>query len=299
MQSRKPCAPPADGALMRSLYGGALSPLLTLVSRKGVSDLGGAALSTRASAALIGRFVRKNGIDMSQYPARDYASFNDFFTRGLKPGLRPLPEDESALMAPCDSRLTAYDVAPDLTFRIKGGTYSVASLLKNQELAARFAGGLCLVFRLCVDDYHRYVYFDDCVKGENVRLAGRYYTVQPVALRSHDYFKENAREYTVLDTAHFGRCVQAEIGATFVGRIVNCHGAGVFRRGEEKGMFEFGGSTVVLLLPPGAAELDDDIRQNSRLGCETRVLLGEKIGRALMNHFLIGSLSEGAVGEAD
>ncbi|MBE6994488.1 MAG: phosphatidylserine decarboxylase [Ruminococcaceae bacterium] len=278
---REPCAPPEDGAVMRALYGGALRPLLPIISHKAVSDLGGRLLSARASEKLVPGFVKRNGIDMSQYPERAYASFNDFFTREIKPGLRPLPESETALMAPCDSRLSAYEIDDRLTFRIKSGSYSVSSLLKNRPLAEMFRGGWCLVFRLCVDDYHRYAYFDSGVQGETVRICGRYYTVQPVALRSRDYYKENTREYTILDTDHFGRCVHAEIGATFVGRIRNRHGAGHrFTRGEEKGLFEFGGSTVVLLLPRGVADVDPDVLENTSRGFETRVLLGETIGKS-------------------
>lgn len=274
------CPPAEEGKALSGLYRGALRPLLPLLSSKAVSAAGGAALSTRASAALVPGFIRRTGIDMSDFESREWRSFNDFFTRGLRPGARPVDPDPLALVSPCDSRLLALDITPDLTFRIKGGDYSVSSLLRNRRLAEDFAGGRCLIFRLCVDDYHRYCYFDDGSKGGNIPLPGRYYTVRPVALEHHDFFKENSREYTVMATRHFGKAVQVEIGATFVGRIENHHGVCSFRRGEEKGMFLFGGSTIVLLLGKNAADIDPRIIENTSRGLETRVLLGRRIGHA-------------------
>ena len=274
------CPPAEEGKALSGLYRGALRPLLPLLSSKAVSAAGGAALSTRASAALVPGFIRRAGIDMSDFESREWRSFNDFFTRGLRPGARPVDPDPLALVSPCDSRLLALDITPDLTFRIKGGDYSVSSLLRNRRLAEDFAGGRCLIFRLCVDDYHRYCYFDDGCKGGNIPLPGRYYTVRPVALEHHDFFKENSREYTVMATRHFGKAVQVEVGATFVGRIENHHGVCSFRRGEEKGMFLFGGSTIVLLLGKNAADIDPRIIENTSRGLETRVLMGRKIGHA-------------------
>lgn len=274
------CPPAEEGKALSGLYRGALRPLLPLLSSKAVSAAGGAALSTRASAALVPGFIRRTGIDMSDFESREWRSFNDFFTRGLRPGARPVDTDPLALVSPCDSRLLALDITPDLTFQIKGGDYSVSSLLRNRRLAEDFAGGRCLIFRLCVDDYHRYCYFDDGSKGGNIPLPGRYYTVQPVALEHHDFFKENSREYTVMATRHFGKAVQVEVGATFVGRIENHHGVCSFRRGEEKGMFLFGGSTIVLLLGKNAADIDPRIIENTSRGLETRVLMGRRIGHA-------------------
>ena len=274
------CPPAEEGKALSGLYRGALRPLLPLLSSKAASAAGGAAMSTRASAALVPGFIRRAGIDMSDFESREWRSFNDFFTRGLRPGARPVDPDPLALVSPCDSRLLALDITPDLTFRIKGGDYSVSSLLRNRRLAEDFAGGRCLIFRLCVDDYHRYCYFDDGSKGGNIPLPGRYYTVRPVALEHHDFFKENSREYTVMATRHFGKAVQVEVGATFVGRIENHHGVCSFRRGEEKGMFLFGGSTIVLLLGKNAADIDPRIIENTSRGLETRVLLGRRIGHA-------------------
>ena len=93
-------------------------------------------------------------------------------------------------------------------FQIKGSRYSLPDLLGGQENATRYANGLCLVFRLCVDDYHRYCYIDWGVKGENHFLPGILHTVRPIALASCPVFIQNSREYTVLETEHFGAVTQ-------------------------------------------------------------------------------------------
>lgn len=269
---------------------------LRVLSAPWVSRLGGAFLSTGVSRALVPGFIRKNGIDMGDYPQRRYASFNDFFTRELRPGARPVDPEPDALIAPCDSRASVYTITDGCRMTVKGQRYTVPELLGFEGegevhgpddplaellgLADRLRGGTALVFRLCVDDYHRYIYLDDGEKGDNVFIPGVLHTVRPVALARVPVFVRNSREYTVLDTARFGRCIQVEVGAMLVGRIRNHHGAHAFRRGEEKGMFLFGGSTVVLLLEPGRALLRPDLEALRDADGEVRVRLGEGIGKA-------------------
>ncbi len=105
--------------------------------------------------------------------------------------------------------------------------------------------------------------------------------MQPVALERRRVFAENSREYTVLHTAHFGDVTQVEVGAMMVGRIVNNHGAHRFSRGEEKGRFEFGGSTIVLLVEKDKVVFDEELYTNTENGFETAVKCGERIGTAI------------------
>jgi phosphatidylserine decarboxylase len=85
-----------------------------------------------------------------------------------------------------------------------------------------------------------------------------------------------------MDTKHFGRLAQIEVGAMLVGRVENYKGAGVsFRRGEEKGRFLYGGSTVVLLLQKDRVKLDAELFENTENGLETPVKLGEVLGQSL------------------
>jgi phosphatidylserine decarboxylase len=154
-------------------------------------------------------------------------------------------------------------------------------LINNEELAAEYIGGICLIFRLTVDDYHRYCYFDNGTKGNNTFIKGVLHTVNPIALGKYNIYKRNSREYTVLETENFGKAVQDEVGALLVGRIKNLHQTHTFKRGEEKGMFEFGGSTVVLLLKNNTAVIDDDIINNTKANIETVVRMGEVIGHKI------------------
>lgn len=252
--------------------------LKPLVSR-GVSRLAGKLLDTGASRCLIDSFVRRAGIDTADYDLTDIHSFNDFFCRPLKPGRRSMDMDPDALIAPCDGLLTAVPIRNDTVLHVKQSRWSMSRMLGDAALSAEFEGGVCLVFRLCVDNYHRYIYFDSGEKGKNVFLPGALHTVRPVALEAVPVFAENCREYTVIDADSFGRSVQAEIGAMLVGRIVNNEpGPARFRRGEEKGRFEYGGSTILLLLRRDAARLREDILSASADGIETPVRLGERIG---------------------
>ena len=262
------------------LYGTAAGRLLLkpLVSR-GVSRLSGALLDTSASRLLIPGFVRRTGIDPEEYDLSAVRSFNDFFCRPLKPGRRTVDADPAALIAPCDGRLTAVPIEHGTVLAVKQSRWSVERLLADPALASEFTGGMCLIFRLCVENFHRYCYFDSGTKGPNVFLPGRLHTVRPVALEEIPVFTENCREYTRIDSESFGPAVQAEIGAMLVGRIVNEEpGPGPVRRGQEKGRFEYGGSTVLLLLRKDAAVLREDILAASAEGRETPVRLGERIG---------------------
>lgn len=252
--------------------------LLHFLTRPICSKAVGSFMDTRASKVMISAFIKNNKIDMSQYIPAEYGSFNEFFTRPVRPEKRPVDMADAALIAPCDSRLSVYSITPHKTLSIKGQRYSLSRLLGSRALAEEFTGGYSLVFRLSTDDYHRYCYFDHCRKGRNTFIPGVLHTVRPGALERSKVFTENAREYTVLQTRNFGKAVQVEVGAMMVGRIKNHHGIGEYARGVEKGMFEFGGSTVILLLKPDKAFFRDDIAAAVDANTEIKVRIGEKIG---------------------
>ena len=109
-------------------------------------------------------------------------------------------------------------------------------------------GGYCVIFRLTVEDYHRYCYIDNAIKGKNYRIHGKFYTVHPAVLGKEDIYKENTREYCILKTKNFGKVIQMEVGALLVGKIRNYHREAIVQKGQEKGRFEYGGSTVVLFI---------------------------------------------------
>ena len=189
-----------------------------------------------------------------------------------------------SFISPCDSKLSIYKIDDSSIYKIKDNYYKIDDLVDNQLDLSSFKDGYCLVFRLGVDDYHRYGYIDDGIKSENVFVKGEYHTVQPICLEHYNFFCRNAREYTVLSTNNFGKVLHVEIGALFVGRIKNKDGVGMIRRGKEKGMFEFGGSTIVLLVNKEFVEFDQDILDNTKNGYETRVIYGQKIGERVKHY---------------
>ena len=252
--------------------------VLRLLTCRGISKLCGAYLDSPLSRGMIGRFAKKNSIDLSQYEEIEYRNFNQFFARKIKPGLRELDPDRQAFTSPCDGLLSAYRISNGLVLPIKQSEYSISSLLGGDAIAERYRDGICLVFRLCVDHYHRYGYIDDGVKGENIFIPGRLHTVRPIALEAHPVFVENCREYTVMETEHFGTLTQIEVGALLVGKIKNNHSAGAFARGDEKGCFLYGGSTIVVLAERDAVTLDERFFEETANERETPIKLGERLG---------------------
>lgn len=247
-----------------------------------ISKAAGVFLSSRFSRVLIPSFVRKNHIDRSQFLPPEDPSFNTFFSRSIRPEVRPVDPVEGHLISPCDSKLTVLPINDALHFSVKQTLYSLETLLQDPNLASRYSGGQLLIFRLSVDDYHRYCYFDDGVPDQIRRIPGVLHTVNPIANDYFPIYHENAREYTIIRTRSFGTVVMMEVGALLVGKIVNHPLTEQVLRGQEKGYFQFGGSTVIVILPENAARLDADILENSRQGIETVVRYGEKIGISLL-----------------
>ncbi len=268
--------------LLKTLYGSVGGRImLKLLTAPALSRAAGRFMDSRLSKPLIKRFIRSSGIDTSQYVMYNFPSYNAFFTRSVKPEMRPVDMTPQHLISPCDSKLSVYRIDRKSIFRIKGSRYRISDLIDHKFLADRFNGGLCLIFRLEVDDYHRYCYIDSGVKTGNTFIEGVLHTVNPIALERYNIYKRNSREYTLIHTENFGDVIQVEVGAMMVGRICNHDEAGPVKRGQEKGMFEFGGSTIVVLLEKGKASIDKDILKNSSEGYETIVKYGEKIGTSL------------------
>lgn len=251
--------------------------LRPLISRP-VSVLSGFLMDTRLSKLLTGPFARINNICLEDYELDDVRCFNDFFRRKIRKGLRPVNEAPDALTAPCDGRLKVSRIRSGSVIEVKQSRFGISGMLRDRRLAESFEDGFCLVYRLCVDDYHRYIYFDSGRKHKDRHIQGVYHTVQPVALEGFPVFVQNTRDYTVIDTDSFGRCVQMEVGAMLVGRIVN-HNRGRCRieRGMEKGYFEYGGSTIIVLLPAQKLRFSDKVLCGIKEGREVRVKMGETV----------------------
>lgn len=244
---------------------------------KGYSEWNAKRNSTRKSAKKITPFVKEYGIVMSDFESREYTSFSDFFTRKLADGKRAFSADKTDLIAVADSKLLCYRIASDGKIPIKNSIYTVRELV-GEDIHGDFNDGYCLVFRLTVDDYHRYCFFDNGRVTRQKYIKGKLHTVSPISSRRYKVFSENCRSVSYLQTDNFGDCYQIEIGALLVGKIIN-HPIENFCKGQEKGFFEMGGSTCVVLLKRNVIEIDADILEHSERGIETKVLIGERIGK--------------------
>ena len=253
--------------------------LLVPLSSRALSKAAGAFLETRASKALIPFFVKSNHIDLSEYDTSHMNCFNDCFSRKILPGRRPIDMQEDHLIAPCDGLLSVWPVNGDTVLPVKQSHYTISSLLKDNKLADEYKDGVCLVYRLCVNHYHRYCYALSGPKSGNRFIKGVLHTVRPVALQARPVFVENCREYTIIDSADFGKAIQMEVGAMLVGKIHNYHEKAVVKRGEEKGMFLYGGSTIIMLLKKGQVHILPEILAASARGEETDVRMGQMVGK--------------------
>ena len=253
---------------------------LKLLSTRAFSKLGGVFLDSPLSAILIKSFARKNSIVLDDYELDGIKSFNEFFRRKIKAGKRVFDMEPTRLCSPCDGLLSVWKIedSDGTIIPVKQSRYTITSLLQNPELAASYRGGLCLVFRLCVNHYHRYAYADSGHKGPNVFIPGIFHTVRPIALETFPVFTQNSREYTVIESPLFGPLVQMEVGAMLVGRIVNHEEEAQVKRGDEKGFFEYGGSTIILLLQKDKVKINPELLENSGHGIESPVKMGQVIG---------------------
>lgn len=267
---------------VRFLYNTAVGrAVLKLLVKPSLSNFMGKFMSTSMSSWWIKGFIKNNNIDMSQYEDRKFDSFNDFFTRKILPGKRNFDSDPAVFASPCDSKLSAYKINSDSVFNIKHSFYTIKELICDEELAKEYENGYCLIFRLTTDDYHRYAHIDNGRIISINPIKGVLHTVRPIAQDRYPIFAQNSREYTIIETENFGKIVQMEVGALLIGRISNIKDQTEVTRGSEKGMFEFGGSTIIVLVKDNMIKIDDEIMSNTENDKETIVKMGMQIGTAV------------------
>ncbi|MDY0076587.1 MAG: phosphatidylserine decarboxylase [Bacteroidales bacterium] len=255
--------------------------LSTLVKRKLVSSIYGKRMDRPSSAKKIQAFIEEFDIDRSSFQKQEFSSFNDFFSRRLKNNARPVDTNATVVVSPADGKLLAFADVSKSDFIIKGHRFNVLSFLNNAELAQKYLDGTLVILRLAPPDYHRFHFPISGVVSPITRIDGDYYSVNPLALREMtEIFCLNKREFTILTNPLFGDVVVAEVGATMVGSIVQTYTGSVVNKGEEKGYFKFGGSTVVLLFEKNKIRIDDDLLMNTAKAYETEVKMGERIGEA-------------------
>ena len=258
-----------------------------LVKRALVSRYYGWRMNWRFSAQRILPFIARYNLDVDEFAKNPFSfkSFNQFFYRALKPGARPIAGQAGDRVAvlPADGRHLAFqkvDAADG--FYAKGQRFSLESFLGDAALAAEFAGGSLLISRLCPVDYHRFHFPVSGQPGEPRLINGALYSVSPIALRRNlAYLWENKRMVTLVESPVFGRVAVCEIGATMVGTIAQTFVPGrVVAKGDEKGLFKFGGSCVVTIFKPGKIKFDADLLEHSAQQREVYAKMGERLGVA-------------------
>lgn len=247
--------------------------LWLMIARPWFSKLISIYHNSLASRQAIQPFAEKYNIHISKDKLNKYKSFNQFFTR--ESSIDKSQKSGDILVSPADSKLSIFPISDDLVLNIKRSKYSVADILDDHLAAEAFKDGTCLVFRLSVDDYHRYHFIDNGEVLSNKKIKGMLHTVRPIS-EKYNVYTRNSREVTMMKTENFGHVAWVEVGALLVGKIIN-YGMKSFDKFEEKGMFEFGGSTIVILLNK-EIEFDKDIVNAMNDGYEVKVRAGERIG---------------------
>jgi phosphatidylserine decarboxylase len=251
----------------------------------------------RLSRWLIDTVTRKFGVDLAeaeQSDPRAYPSFNAFFTRGLKAGIRSADSDPRAVLMPADGRISQCGrIDNGRIFQAKGRSFTAAELLADAEAAEPFASGVFATVYLSPKDYHRVHMPASGTLLETVHVPGRLFSVGPAAVRTVPrLFARNERLVCHFDT-DFGPMAVVMVGALLVSgvetvwsgieiprygdaiTVKDYRGAGItLERFAEMARFNYG-STVIVLLPEGIAELAPG------LGAETPVRLGERLATLL------------------
>lgn len=255
--------------------------ILKVLTRPFISKIAGAFLDCPLSKFMVSRFIKKNDIDMSSYVKTTYKSFNEFFMRQRTQ--YEMSETKDKLISPCDAFLSAYKIEENISFDIKNTKYSIKQLVDDTDIANLYKDGICLIFRLTPKHYHRYIYSCSGKITKRKIIKGILHCVRPIAYTKIPVFTQNAREMVCIDTKTMGTIVQMEIGALIVGKISNYSNSDTAIQGKEKGYFEFGGSTIVLLIQKDKVNLTKKVTDLINSKEETAVCMGETIANILEN----------------
>ena len=262
--------------LYNTFYGRILSKIIL---NPITSKLIGIYKKSKLSKKDIEKIINDYNIDMTLYEEKEYKSFNDFFIRKIKLNKRKMIDNKNYFISPSDSKLIVYKITNDCVLNIKGSKYTLNELVKNKIELSDYKNGLCLIFRLSMDNYHHYCYPDNGKLSNSFKIKGKLHTVSSIS-KKHKVYKENKREVSILKTNNFDDLIFIEVGALLVGEIINNKDI-KFKKGEEKGYFNLGGSTIIILVKDDILNIDKDIIENSEKGIETIVNYREKIGERI------------------
>jgi len=256
------------------------------------ADMEGHRMSEPSSATKIKSFVDFYHINMSDFTPSDpaaYRTFQDFFTRKHAAGTRPIyaQDNPAAAIIPADCRVVVYTTVPRArALWIKGKHFTISNLVDDEKRGHVWDQGSIASFRLSPQDYHRYhCPVDGTVKWWK-QIAGDYYGVDPLAIGSDiDVLTNNARCAVEIESESFGRVLFVAIGASEVGTVrfnekFRTPGQSV-SKGEELGLFEFGGSSIIACFERGRIEFDHDLVRASERREEMDVEMGMSLGQAV------------------
>lgn len=271
---------------LRWVYGNPLGALaLHGVVKRGVfSRFYGWRMDRPASRKAIRPFVEKYRVDTTEFaePIGSFRTFNEFFYRRLKPGARRIDPDLGTAVFPADGRhLVAVDSEHWPGILVKGGRLDLDDLVRDPGMAERFRRGTLILSRLCPVDYHRFHFPVSGRVGAPRPISGPLFSVNPIALRRNlDIFIRNKRYVSKIDTEQWGSVLMVEVGATCVGAVEYTYTGGTqVTKGDEKGYFRFGGSSVITIFEPGRIAPAEDLLAHSSEFREVYARMGDTMGR--------------------
>jgi phosphatidylserine decarboxylase len=237
------------------------------------------------SARKIFPFIAHFGLDTAEFVKKptEFSSFNDFFIRKLKPECRPIFPANLLAVMPADGRYRFHQkIMYNDVFEIKNQPFCLPKFLQDEALAKSYDGGSAVFARLCPIDCHRFYFPVDAFASPSRFIEGKLYSVNPLATQKNPWiWHENRRYLSLLSSPHFGQVAMVEVGATFVGSVMQTYTPEAFcSKGSEKGYFSFGGSAIVLLFEPGRIQFDEKLLALFREGLEIRCLIGQALGLA-------------------
>ncbi|MFR0367798.1 phosphatidylserine decarboxylase [Candidatus Phytoplasma palmae] len=252
--------------------------LLKILTSRIFTFIVGIYLKSCFSKIHIKKTIKSNKINLNLFEKNNFKSYNDFFIRKYKKIF--FSKNTYDFISPGEGEISIYSISSDSVYTIKNTKYHLSDILKNDSLASSYKNGNLIILRLKPSDYHRYIFVDDGIIEYNVKIKGKFHTVNPIAFKYFNVFKENTREYSILKTKNFSEIIQVEIGALMVGKIHN-HPINNFLKGQEKGFFSFGGSTILLLVKKNMVSFDQKIYNNTLKNIETKVDIGQTIGKKI------------------
>lgn len=254
--------------------------MIELTSRKWLSKMTGKFTKSAWSRRLIPNFARiyRVRIDEAEKSIEEYGSLNEFFTRRLRPGVRPIDPSKEAVVSPVDAMVTGVGrIESGLIMNIKGQSYTLDELLNRSPRTVNYENGFYYVLYLSPTDYHR---IHSPIQGkivEKEHIPGRVYPVNSKGLRyMRQVLSRNERLVTYIQHDH-GEVAVVKVGALNVSSIQYVEPLpNQMDHGSDLAFFEFG-STVVLLMSNGTFEPSDAVKLGDQ------IKMGERLGRIYHN----------------